>query len=197
MTVTRQDFEAGLTYEAFKAQMTRNQDRLIANERKITFEDGDLDAFRNLPATLKVVAIAEDWCGDVVANLPILAGLAEASGKLDVRVVLRDSTNLIDSYLTKGEFKSIPVFIFLDEDHEEVGVFHERPDSVTAQRAERRTQIFAEHPDLGSPDTPPDLMTDAQRSRYQQLSQADRDATFEWATNEVVRELRAIVAKVA
>jgi hypothetical protein len=144
---------------------------------------------------VKVVAIAEDWCGDVIANLPILGKLAKESGKLDVRVVLRDQTNLIDSYLNKGQFKSIPVFVFLDDNFKELGAFFERPESVTAKRAEQRKQIFAENPDLGSPDAPADQMTEEQRAKYQQLSQAGRDATFDWANNEVVRELKAIAAK--
>lgn len=195
MCVTRQDFEAGLTYEAYKAQMTRNRDRLTANEERIRFDPDDLQAFSALPQPLKVVAIAEDWCADVVANLPVLGRLAADSGKLDVRVVLRDSTDLIDSYLNQGQFKSIPVFVFLDPDFNEIGVFIERPDSVTAQRAEYRKRIYAEHPELGNPDTPADQMTDEQRATYQQLVQANRDETYEWATNEVVRELRGIVTK--
>lgn len=197
MAVTAEQFESGLTYDAFKAQMTRNRDRLVANEQRIRIEPDDLEAFTALPRTLKVVAIAEDWCSDVVANLPILGKLAELSGKLDVRVVLRDSTDLIDSYLTQGAFRSIPVFIFMDDAYREIGVFHERPDSVTAQRAAHRTRMFAEHPDLGSPDAPADRMTDAQRTKYQQLTQANREATFDWANNEVIRELRAIVAGAA
>lgn len=197
MAVTRQQFESGLTYEAFKAQMTRNLDRLTANEERVRIDPADLKAFTNLPQPLKVMVIAEDWCGDVVANLPVLGRLAADSGRLDVRVVLRDSTDLIDSYLNRGEFKSIPVFIFLDPDFNEIGVFTERPDSVTAQRAEHRQRIFADHPELGSPDAPADQMTDEQRATYQQLVQANRDETFDWANSEVIRELRDIVTKAA
>jgi hypothetical protein len=195
LAVTREQFDQGMTYDAYKAQMTRNQERFVANEEKITFQAADLDAFKKLPKPVKVVAIAEDWCGDVIANLPILGKLAKESGKLDVRVVLRDQTNLIDSYLNKGQFKSIPVFVFLDDGFKELGAFFERPESVTAKRAEQRKQIFAENPDLGSPDAPADQMTEEQRAKYQQLSQAGRDATFDWANNEVVRELKAIAAK--
>ena len=197
MPVTREQFEQGMTYDAYKAQMTRSQDRFEANEKNIKIAPADLEAFKKLPKPVKVLAIAEDWCGDVIANLPILGRLAKESGKLDVRVTLRDQSNLIDSYLNKGQFKSIPVFILLDENFKELGVFYERPESVTARRAEQRKQIFAENPDLGSSDTPADQMTEEQRAKYQQLSQAGRDATFDWANNEVIRELRAIVAKAA
>jgi hypothetical protein len=197
MAVTREQFESGMTYDAYKAQMTRNQERFLENEKKIKIGAADLEAFKKLPKTVKVLVIAEDWCGDVIANVPILGKLAQESGKLDVRVVLRDQSNLIDSYLNKGQFKSIPVFVFLDENFNELGAFFERPESVTAKRAEQRKQIFAENPDLGSPDTPADQMSEEQRAKYQQLAQAGRDATFDWANDEVVRELRAIVAKAA
>jgi hypothetical protein len=197
MAVTREQFESGMTYDAYKAQMTRNQERFLENEKKIKIDSADLEAFKKLPKSLKVLVIAEDWCGDVIANVPIVGRLAQESGKLDVRVVLRDQSDLIDSYLNKGQFKSIPVVIFLDENFNELGAFFERPESVTARRAEQRKQIFAENPDLGSPDTPADQMTEEQRAKYQQLAQAGRDATFDWANNEVIREFRAIVAKAA
>ena len=197
MAVTREQFESGMTYDAYKAQMTRNQERFLENEKKIKIGAADLEAFKKLPKPVKVLVIAEDWCGDVIANVPILGKLAQESGKLDVRIVLRDQSDLIDSYLNKGQFKSIPVFVFLDESFKELGAFFERPESVTAKRAEQRKQIFAENPDLGSPDTPADQMSEEQRAKYQQLAQAGRDATFDWANNEVVRELRAIVAKAA
>lgn len=193
MAVTPEQFESGLTYEAFKSQMTRNRDRLLDNERRIRLDQSDLEPFTALQRPLKVVAIAEDWCGDVVANLPVLARLAADSGKLELRVVPRDSNDLIDSYLGPDGSRSIPVFIFLDDDFRDVGVFIERPASVTAQRAEHRARIFAENPDLGSPDVPADQMTDAQRAKYQRLVQENRDATFDWANREVALELGAIV----
>jgi hypothetical protein len=197
MAVTREQFESGMPYDAYKAQMTRSRDRLEANEKNLKIDPADLEVFKKLPKPLKVLAIAEDWCGDVIANLPILGRLAQESGKLDVRVVLRDQSTLIDSYLNKGQFKSIPVFVFLDDDYNELGVFFERPESVTAERAKQRQQIFAENPDLGSPDTPADQMSEEQRAKYQQLAQVGRDATFDWANQEVIRELRAIVDKAA
>jgi hypothetical protein len=197
LAVTREQFEQGMTYDAYKAQMTRNQERFEENEKKLKIEPADLEAFKKLPKTLKVLVIAEDWCGDVIANVPIVGRLAKESGKLDVRVVLRDQSNLIDSYLNKGEFKSIPVVVIMDENFKELGVFYERPESVTAKRAEQRKQIFTQNPDLGSPDAPADQMSEEARAKYQKLAQAGRDETFDWANNEVIRELRQIAGKAA
>src|SRR5579883_1270242 len=138
MAVTRERFEQGMTYAAFKEQMTRNRDRFEASEQRFTPSASDVEAFSKLPRPLNVLVLAEDWCGDVIANLPILGRLAEASGKLNLRVFLRDQNlDLIDQYLNQGKYRSIPVFVFFDDNFQEVGRFIERPASVTALRAQK------------------------------------------------------------
>src|SRR5919198_2749165 len=139
MTIDRARFAKGLTYDGFKDQMTRNRERLEENEKRVRFRPDDLAAFKALPRRLPVVVLAEDWCGDVIANLPVLARLAKESGKLDVRIFLRDQNDdLMSRYLNQGKFKSIPVFVFLDEDFRELGHWIERPASVTELRATKR-----------------------------------------------------------
>src|SRR6266852_6682367 len=91
MAVTREQFESGLTYDAYKAQMTRNKEQVEQNEKDLQLNSDDVKAIQSLPNRLNVLALAEDWCGDVVANLPVLGKLAqESNGKLNVRVLLRD-----------------------------------------------------------------------------------------------------------
>src|SRR5215208_2646470 len=135
MAVTREQFESGMTYAAYKAQMTRNREQIEQNENDLQLKPEDVQAFRDLPRPINVMALAEDWCGDVVANLPILGRLEqESNGKLNVRIHLRDQetgTQIMDQYLNKGQFKSIPTFVFVDGNFNELGVWVERPDSVT------------------------------------------------------------------
>src|SRR5205823_11825557 len=91
MAATREQFESGMTYDAYKAQMTRNREQVEQNEKDLQLKPEDVQAFRDLPQRVNVVALAEDWCGDVVANLPILGRLEqESNGKLNVRIHLRD-----------------------------------------------------------------------------------------------------------
>ena len=198
MTIDRARFDKGLTYDAYKEQMTRNRDRVEENERRVEVSKEDLAAFRALPHPVKVVVLAEDWCGDVVANLPVLGRLAKDSGKLEVRVFLRDQNDdLMQRYLNQGEFKSIPVFVFFDEDFRELGHWIERPASVTAIRAKRRKEIFAAHPDFGSPDAPVDQLSEDARVRLQTELAKTREETMKFANGEVVRELREIATRVA
>src|SRR5947209_19914450 len=88
MAVTQERFNEGLTYQQYLDQITQNKERFLENYEKATFKPEDVAAFRDLPETLNVVAIGEDWCGDVVAGFPVLAKLAEQAGNLDVRVFL-------------------------------------------------------------------------------------------------------------
>jgi hypothetical protein len=198
MAVTRERFAQGLTYEDFKAQMTRHQDRFAANERRLVLEPADLAPFRRLPAPLHVLVLAEDWCGDVIDNLPVLGRIAAESGTLDLRIFLRDQNlDLMDQYLNQGQFRSIPVFVFFDEDFNEVGRFIERPASVTERRARQRQELFAQHPELGSPEVPvADLPEDVRATLMQEMTRL-REATKAQDNRDVVQALREIVERVA
>lgn len=194
--LTRERFARGLTYDEYKARMTRNLDRLEANERTVSIDPGDLAAFRRLLEPLDVLVLAEDWCGDVIANLPVLARLAAESGKLSLRIFPRDENDdLMTLYLNQGRYKSIPVFVFFDGEFREIGRFVERPDSVIELRARRRREVFASDPAFGAPDQPIDQLPEETRLRLQEALARMREETVPFANAEVVRELRAIVER--
>ena len=201
MAVTREQFEAGMTYDAYKAQMTRNKEQVEQNEKDLLLKSDDVQAVRNLPNQLNVLALAEDWCGDVVANLPILGKLAhESNGKLNVRVLLRDQepgSKVMDEHLNRGQFKSIPTVIFLDGDFNEVGIWIERPESVTKLREEKRLELYKQNPEWGDPSKPIAELPEDVRTTVQQKTGAMRNETKPFANSEVVRELRQVAESAA
>lgn len=198
MTVTLERFVTGMTYDEFKAAMTRNRDRFEDNERAVAISDDDRRAFAGLNRSARVLVLAEDWCGDVVANLPVLGRLSKESGKLDLRVFARDENpDLMDQYLNQGKYKSIPVFVFFDDEFRELGRFIERPASVTARRAAQRGDIYRSDPAFGSPDSPVDQLADDVRERLTEKLQAGRDELAPFANQEVVREIREIMERAA
>ncbi|HET7700548.1 MAG TPA: thioredoxin family protein [Candidatus Limnocylindria bacterium] len=195
MTMTKDRFAAGLTYEQYKAGMTRNRERLEESERRVVLDDEAARFFRSLPRPLKVVVLAEDWCGDVLANLPVLAVLANAVGTLDVRIFYRDQNlDLMERWLNQGKYQSIPVFAFFDEGFRELGHWIERPASVTELRAAKRREVYASDPAFGAPDAPVDQLPDEVRARLQAALQGMREETIPFANAEVQRELRELVA---
>src|SRR6267378_1724939 len=172
MTLDRARWDKGITYDAYKTAMTRNQERFTANESKVVLDPETVRTFKSLPKPLRVLVLAEDWCGDVVANLPILGRLAKEVSTLDVRV-------------------------FFDQDFRELAHWIERPASVTERRAAERKKIFAAHPEFGSPDAPVDQLPEDVRTQLQAELQKMRDNTVSFANAEVQRELRELVGKVA
>ncbi len=194
MSVTRERFEQGMTYEAYKAQMTRNQERFTENERLLELDPADLAVFQNLPKPLNVLVIAEDWCGDVIANLPILGRIAKESGKLNLRVFLRDQNlDLIDQYLKDGQFRSIPVFAFFDEQFHELGRFIERPASVTERNTRYRQELYAQHPEFGTPDASISELPEEVRAKMMEATAAWREESRPANNRDVVHALREIV----
>ena len=75
-----------------------------------------------LAKPVQVVAIAEDWCGDVVRHAPVMAALARAAGgAVTVRWLARaDAPEVFVRFLTCGG-EAIPKFVFLSADLVETG----------------------------------------------------------------------------
>jgi selT/selW/selH-like putative selenoprotein len=197
VTVSRERFEQGMTYAAYRAQMTRNQDRFDDTERTVQLRAEDVTFFQELAQPLNVLVLAEDWCGDVIANLPVLGRLAQATGKLNLRIFLRDQNpDLMDRYLNAGQYRSIPVFVLFDADFRELGHWIERPAKLTAMIQEVRAQHFATAPELAgiAPSTSPSELSEEARSYLRQVLAAFRAETREFSDSEVIRELRMLIA---
>jgi hypothetical protein len=74
-----------------------------------------------------LLVLSEDWCGDAVNTVPVVARLAELAPNLDLRVLARDENlDLMDAHLT-GTSRSIPVVIALDDEFREHGWWGPRP----------------------------------------------------------------------
>lgn len=200
MTVTRERFEQGMSYAEYVTQMTRNRERLEDNAAQVQLDPADVAFFKNLPGPIYTLVLAEDWCGDVINNLPVLAALAEASGTLDVRVFLRDQNlDIMDQYLKDGQFRSIPVFAFFDADFRPLGHFIERPASVTALMGEFRANLFATDEVLREidPATPIGELPEAARGRLMAGMLQFRNENRAFSDAEVVRDIRRILGDTA
>ncbi len=114
--VTPVRFAQGLTYGDFLAQAAVNRDKFESNYKDAPLTADDIAFFKNAAAKpngpVKVLAIAEAWCGDVYRELPTMARIAEAAG-MTLRVFLRDqNADIMDEFLLNGKSRAIPVFVF-------------------------------------------------------------------------------------
>lgn len=78
-------------------------------------------ALRGLDVPVYVVAIAEDWCGDVVRHAPALQKMADLAPNLQVRFIERQQhPDVFARFLTNGG-EAIPKFVFLSRNWVECG----------------------------------------------------------------------------
>ena len=58
--------------------------------------------------------ISEGWCGDAAQLLPIINKMAVESGKIDLRIVLRDENEELMNLFLTNKSKAIPILIVVD-----------------------------------------------------------------------------------
>jgi hypothetical protein len=127
-TITMRDRYLGaMEFEEMLATAAKNQDLWAAVWRRAEVPE---EFIRRLAATggaWHFLVLSEDWCGDAVNSVPIVARLAELSGNADLRVLARDANlDLMDTHLT-GTSRSIPVVIALDAEFQERAWWGPRP----------------------------------------------------------------------
>ena len=123
-------FESGLDYAAWlaAAESAEQRDKLVAQHQTLSLEPAVAGYLAALPRPVHVVAIAEDWCGDVVRHAPVLQRMAEAGTQLKVRYISREQhPEVFIRFLTNGG-EAIPKFIFLSDRFVECGSWGPMPE---------------------------------------------------------------------
>ncbi len=175
-----QRFATGMTWKDYVAQMGDTRARTEENYAKSVLTEEERKVFSGVNHVRYVLMLAENWCGDVHRNSPLIAHICDAMPNCDLRVFLRDQNpDLRDALLNNG-YQSIPVVVFFDKDWNEVGRWIERAHAATAKVLAVRAKTL----DLAPPDK-----QDAAMPEYRKLVQAEYDAPggplWRAAANEV------------
>jgi hypothetical protein len=195
--VTPTRFEEGLRYVDFLAQAKVNRDKFeqFYKDPAITKEDlaffSRAAALPNGPA--KILALAEDWCGDVYRELPTIVRIAEATGA-ELRVFRRDDNpDIMDEYLSNnGKSRAIPVFVFYTKEHRYITHFLERSVGAHKELAGAIEEIST---NLGlPPGTTYATVPDAVRSAFVQALIAKITPRFPAWRKEAIQEIRALLS---
>jgi hypothetical protein len=98
------------------------------SRQELTLQPDVAEFLRALERPVYVVAIAEDWCGDVVRHVPVLQRLADAAPRLKVRFISREQhREVFVRFLTNGG-EALPKFIFLNDRFVECGNWGPMPE---------------------------------------------------------------------
>ena len=163
-------FNSGQTWKDYMAQMGDTRAKTEANYANSKLTDEERKFFGGISGVKYVVMLAENWCGDVHRNSPLIAHIVEAMPGAELRVFLRDqNADLRDTFLNNG-YQSIPVVVFFDKDWNEIGRWLERAHGATTVTAGIRART------LGAvPQGAPKEQQDAAMGEFRNQVQAEYD----------------------
>ncbi|RDW20970.1 thioredoxin family protein [Oceanobacillus chungangensis] len=173
-------FEKGITPSNYIDAMGVNQADLqhVYNNFDVP---NDEDFFKKTKEkNLRAIVLTEDWCGDAMLNVPILLKIAEASD-FKVNMLYRDQNlELMDQYLTNGKARSIPIFIFIDKDGNEVAKWGPRAEKIQQYVNESQNKL----PNKEEPE-----YEEKAKEMYASFKKSYRENTDFW--NEVYHSIKA------
>ena len=181
--VTPERFKQGFNYTAYINQINVNKARFGEFYDGCQLKAEDAAFFREVASRLngpaKMLVLGEDWCGDVVRGLPVLARIADAGG-MEMSIFPRDvNHDIMNEFLKEGQWMSIPVAVFYTKDHEYICHWIERPEIAEREMAEMESAIRAENPEI----------TDQEFSRERRTRTAAKADSWIEATVVELKEL--------
>ncbi|MFD2442449.1 thioredoxin family protein [Bacillus sp. CGMCC 1.16607] len=167
-------FDKGMTFEEYRSSMKVNQQELNRVYEQLTFSDEDRTFFKEVAnKNWRGIVLTADWCGDAALNVPVLQRMAEES-QMELHFLIRDENlELMDQYLTNGKSRSIPIFIFIDQEGKESMVWGPRAPEVE----EIVTLLRSDLPATDSPD-----FQEKQQNMYRQFREKITSDPEVWKT---------------
>lgn len=173
-------FNEALTFAEFMDSMQVNQADFRANYASYSLSEAEKAFFAALPEPVEVLVLAHDWCGDVLATLPLFGRIETDTAKLHLHIIPRDPDNLdiAAAYpLPLDGNNHLPTCIFFNQAGEELGVFIERAAATTVQQSAWRKAFFEANPALAGVGSPrPELPADVKQVLSQYLRARRREA---------------------
>lgn len=138
-------FETGRTWEAFLAAANARRSTWEENYGRGVVTDSALIARARAAGGWRILAVAEDWCGDSANTIPYLARLVEQAPDLELRIV--NSTAgmwVMDRYQTSDGRAATPTVVVLDRDGVPQGCLVERPQALKQWIVENKPKLSEE-----------------------------------------------------
>lgn len=116
-------YRSGLSFGLWlrRAEIADHRKKMEELLKSLTLSPETEGLLAKLSRPVHVIAIAEDWCGDVVRHVPVLERMAKASKNVKTRYISREQhPQLFARFLTNGG-EAIPKFVFVSAKWVECG----------------------------------------------------------------------------
>src|SRR5947199_4410130 len=174
--ISAENWQKGLTLEAYVDGMQHNQPATRRRLAEISLSPRDRELLSHAHQARHALVMTEDWCGDSLLNVPILAHIVAAVPGMDLRIFPRALSPELDAYYQARGITHIPVFTFLDADFHELATWVERPQ----QANDRLAAWNAAHPEVAAVRQDASLDADTRRQRLRALTVGQLDEMEGW-----------------
>ena len=134
MPISRERFQSGMTTREYMDQIKVNKDPFVEIYNGVNLPAEAAGWVDGLDNAINLAVFTADWCGDAVSTTPVILKLADSSDKVNLQVFNRDDdVPLADTFLPEHRAGTVPIFVVLDDDMNEVARFIETANGLVPQ----------------------------------------------------------------
>ena len=134
MALSAEKFSEALATQDYIEQMKVNKAPFEAIYESIEIPGEVQEFFDGLSEPVNLAVFHAEWCGDAVSTTPVILRLAESSSKINVGVFNRDEeVDLTNTFVPEHRANTVPVFVVLNRDMEEIARFIETARGLVPQ----------------------------------------------------------------
>ncbi len=124
-------FQQGMTSQQYIDQIKVNKDPFVEIYNTVQISDETLGVFDGLAEPLNLAVFTADWCGDAMSTTPVILKLADSTPNLSLQVFNRDDDlELSNSLLPEHRAGTVPIFVVMDQQMDQVVRFIETANSL-------------------------------------------------------------------
>src|SRR5699024_7090134 len=137
-------FDQGISKDEYISHLDKHRDNFMTVYDGFKVPEADVPLLKE--KKIRILALAEVWCGHCMMDVPVMLRIAEA-GDMPVSLLPRDEhLALMDQYLTR-EKRYIPIFIFIDENGQQVGQWGPWTENVDKLSQELKANVPSDKED--------------------------------------------------
>ena len=134
MPISKEQFQSGMTTQEYMDQIKVNKDPFVEIYTSVSIPSDAADWVSGLGNPINLAVFTADWCGDAVSTTPVILRLADSSANVKLQVFNRDDdVPLADTFLPEHRAGTVPIFVVLDDDMNEVARFIETANGLVPQ----------------------------------------------------------------
>ena len=132
--LTQEKFNRGMTTQQYIDQIKVNKEPFVSIYEAVKVPDGLQSMFDGLSEPLKLAVFTADWCGDAMSTTPVILRLADSTPNISLQVFNRDDElELSNSLLPEHRAGTVPIFVVMDQEMNQVVRFIETANTLVPQ----------------------------------------------------------------